>query len=119
MRTEIKYEHKSDCVRYEYFCARCKQPCGDSEVKGNFDVREVKIETVSGVRRELVIDPEVHLVVHETKKVRLIFKEGSNYPEGGMVTAQVIDCCSTCWTEAVLPALALLGFEMREEDRSW
>lgn len=120
MSVEItKEKHESTWTKYKYFCSRCKEPAGDSEAKSSYDVREVKIEFEGGVRRELVIDPAAQLVIHEKKKIRLFFKEGSSYPEGASIEAQVIDCCSKCWEEAVLPALALLGFEVRTEDRSW
>lgn len=120
MKTKIIRTQQVTYVDYTYSCSRCQRPAGDDEAKGVYDVREVVLMFESGTTRRLTFDPEAQLEIKERKKVRLLFKDGKNYGgDGAAITAQVIDCCSACWRDAVVPALLALGFEVREEDLGW
>lgn len=120
MREEIKKVHTQEWVSHKYTCSRCNEPCGDSETRSSYDVLEAKIVLTNTEAVELTVAGDRLKIdkIHKTK-VRILTKEGSSYPEGTNIDQKVIDCCTKCFEEIVLPALLALGFKVREENVSW
>ncbi len=105
----------------KYTCSRCGQSCGDSEEKtSSYDVRRADIELKTGQKIRLTIgEPGAAIHLTELRKVSIENQDGSSFPEGAHITAQVVDCCTECFEQHALPALLAAGFQVREEDRSW
>jgi hypothetical protein len=105
-----------------YTCGRCKKPSGESEeTRSSYDVVDTTIELRSGQKIELSVGAgkPAELTIHNIKAVKISTEEGSRYPECASINHKIIDCCSTCFEEHVIPALVALGFDVREENTDW
>lgn len=106
----------------KYTCDRCKKPSGKSEeTRSSYDVTDTTIELRSGRKLDLSIGEgePAELTIHDIKTVKVSTESGTSFPEGTHIDIKVIDCCSECFEEVVIPALTALGFKVREEKSEW
>ena len=123
MKTEVETTAPARTYKVaHYTCSRCGEPCGEDEKSGSYEVKEAEVTLKNGTRFALNVkgdDGFLLLNITNIKKIVVQAREGSSYPEGSQVTAEVVDCCLSCFREHALPALINAGFKVREEDQSW
>lgn len=56
---------------------------------------------------------------YEIHSVKIQYKYGASYPEGGHLTREYFDICPTCFEREVVPFLESLGCKKYEEESDW
>lgn len=56
---------------------------------------------------------------YDIEEVKIQYKSGANYPEGGSGDKTVIDLCPDCFQTKLIPAMEAIGIHARKEGWDW